>query len=163
MAAHTKAQKEFIVRRLAAFESPRDVAASFAARFPGVPCREQDVLATDPRGNVVDPELTTLFYEERKRVLDDPDAAPFADQKARLIVLSRQAERYENNNQLAEARAVFRQIAEELGVVGGKGKPQETKGAVGGQPVTGITRTIIDAPKHSDAAGVPAVASTESV
>lgn len=142
MASHTKEQREFIVRRLAAFESPRDVAIAFAIRFKDTACGENDVRATDPRLVPVDPELYALFLSERDRVLLDPSLAPFAEQRARLIVLSRQAERYENNNQPAEARAVFRQIAEELGVIGAKGvgakvtdKPRE---------ITEIVETIID-------------------
>ncbi len=40
---------------------------------------------------------------------------------ARLIALSNQARFYAGNNQFAEQRTVLRQIAEECGVVGGKG------------------------------------------
>jgi hypothetical protein len=118
--AHTTEQKQFIVRRLAVFETPKDIATAFAARFRDTACHEDDVRATDPRLAVVSPDLYSLFKNERERVLLDETLAPFAEQRARLIVLSRQAERYENNNQPAEARAVFRQIAEELGIVGGK-------------------------------------------
>lgn len=132
MATFTKEQKEFITRRLAAFDSPRDVVTLFAALYRDTACNENDVLANDPRIAVVAPELHTLFYEERRRVIADPDAAIFADQAARLIVLSRLADRYISNNQPAEARAVFKQIAEEMGVIGGKGNgsgkaPDESK------------------------------------
>lgn len=143
--AHTTEQREFIVRRLAAFETPKDIAVAFAARFRDTACNEDDVRATDPRLAVVSPDLYSLFASERERVLLDPTAAPFTEQRARLIVLSRQAERYENNNQPAEARAVFRQIAEELGVVaGGKGTGKGKQDAPTGPPVASITRTIID-------------------
>jgi hypothetical protein len=148
---HTQEQKEFIVRRLAAFETPKDIAIAFAARFRGTACHEDDVRATDPRLAVIAPDLYALFASERERILLDPTAAPFVEQRARLIVLSRQAERYENNNQPAEARAVFRQIAEELGVVGGKpGKAPPPPGdAV--LEITAITRTVVDpAPRAAE-------------
>lgn len=120
MASHTKLQREFIVRRLAAFEPPKVIAASFVAAYPDTVCTEQDVLATDPETQLVDPDLLTTFLAERERVLLDPKSAPFANQTARLIALSNDAKFYGSNNQLAERRAVFRQIAEELGVIGGK-------------------------------------------
>jgi hypothetical protein len=115
----TTLHKEFIVKRLAAFYTPSVICQQLVSQF-GIKCNENDILANDPRSAVVTPELFMLFRAERERVLDDPESAPFADQKARLIALSRQAERYESNNQPAEARHVYRQIAEELGVVGGK-------------------------------------------
>jgi hypothetical protein len=142
--AHTQEQKEFIVRRLAAFETPKDIAIAFAARFRDTACHEDDVRATDPRLAVIAPDLYSLFQGERERILLDPTAAPFAEQRARLIVLSRQAERYENNNQPAEARAVFRQIAEELGVVGGKPGKAGKQDAPPAEQIDEIRVTIID-------------------
>lgn len=116
----TTEQKEFIVRKLAAFYTPRDIAQQLAAKFPAAKFNENDVLTNDPRINLLAPELHALYSVERERILLDPHSDPYTDQKARLIALSRQAERYESNNQPAEARQVYRQIAEELGVVGGK-------------------------------------------
>lgn len=126
---HTAAQQEFIVRKLAAFEPPRAISAAFVAVYPDVKCNENDILAIDPETTVVTPELHALFLEHRERVLLDPKSAPFADQKARLIALSAHAKFYGGNNQFPEQRAVFRQIAEEQGVVGGKAgaaKPADT-------------------------------------
>lgn len=120
MTALTQEQKEFIVRKLAAFYPPSDVAAAFAAQFPSVRCDTNTVIANDPRRAVVSPELFMLFKAERERVLLDPESAPYADQKARLIVLSRHVDRFDGNNQPKEAAATIRQIAEEMGVVGGK-------------------------------------------
>jgi hypothetical protein len=151
--AHTKEQKEFIVRRLAAFETPKDIATAFVARFPDTACNEDDVRATDPRLAVVAPELFVLFTTEREAALLDPSLAPFAEQRARLIVLSRQAERYENNNQPAEARAVFRQIAEELGVVaGGKGGKAPGKSDADATPefkAIKVTHTVVYPPTET--------------
>ncbi len=145
LAVHTQTQKEFIVKRLAAFETPKDIAVAFAARFTDTQCNENDVRATDPQIAVVSPELYSLFKSEREAVLLDPTLAPFAEQQARLIVLSRQAMRYENNNQPAEARACFRQIAEELGIVAGKGGKLPAGAAKPeGEAIDEIRCTIVD-------------------
>lgn len=118
---HTTEQRAFIVRRLAAFDQPRDITVLFAALFPGTACSENDVMATDPRVAVVSPELHMLFYSERARVVADKDAAIYADQNARLIVLSKDVDRLRGNNESATARLVLRQIAEETGAIGSKG------------------------------------------
>lgn len=152
-AVHTKDQREFIVRRLAAFDTPRDIAAAFAIRFKDTACAESDVLATDPRIVIVDPDLHTLFYTERARVLADPTQAPFTEQRARLIVLSKDAERYGNNNQPADRRSVFRQIAEELGIIGGRagGAKGMPSGDVPAEIVE-IVRTVVDPAKPAESA-----------
>lgn len=142
----TQAQREFIVKKLAAFEPPQAIAAALAAVFPGASCNENDILANDPRTAVVSPELHAVYTAERERVLLDPKSATYADQRARLIALSNQAEYYGNNRQPAEQRTVFRQIAEELGVVAGKGGKLPAQGDDGKDklPVTKITRTVVD-------------------
>lgn len=146
MAAHTMPQREFIVQRLAAFYAPKDIAAAFAIRWPDTACNENDVLANDPSLTIVPPEIFALFRSEREKVLLDPTAAPFAEQTARLILLSRLVERYAANNQLAEARAVLRQIAEETGVVGGSGKAGKAADESKTPEVKTITvkRSIVD-------------------
>jgi hypothetical protein len=144
----TGEHKEFIVKRLAAFYTPSVICQQLVAQF-GIKCNENDILANDPTTCVVSPELFMLFRSERERVLVDPESAPLADQKARLIALNRHFDRYNSNNQLAEARAVLRQIAEELGVVGGKAGAGKTAVAVPTEvaQVQKVTRTIIDPAK----------------
>lgn len=143
--AHTLEQKQFIVRKLAAFEPPRAIVAAFTAVYRDTRCDENDVLALDQKsGALLSPDLFSLFLSERERIMLDPTAAPFADQRARLIVLSRQAERYENNNQPAEARAVFRQIAEEMGLVGGKGASKASAPGKDAEPIDEIRVTYVD-------------------
>lgn len=146
MAKHTQPQREFIVRRLAAFEPIRAVVASFRAIFPDTACDENDVLAVNPEaGATVSPELFVLFREERERVLLDPASAPYANKQARLIALSNHAKFYAGNNQFPEMRTVLRHIAEETGdiVTGGIKNPAKAPGAVG-DPVVSITRTVVD-------------------
>lgn len=141
---HTKEQCSFIVKRLAAFETPREIVIAFAARYRDTACTEQDVMGLDPRIGVVDPDLCALFKTEREAILLDPTAAPFTSQAARMKVLSDQVTAYLNNNQLGEARAVMRQIAEEMGVVAGKGGAKSAATPPSGEPVGIITRTIVD-------------------
>lgn len=139
----TGMQQSFIVRKLAAFEAPRSISAAVAAVFPGASCNENDIMAIDPETTVVSPELHALFLAERERVLLDPKSAPFADQKARLITLSNQARAYLGNNQPAEARTVFRQIAEEQGVIGKAGGKAAAPATDMPAEVTTITRTVV--------------------
>lgn len=140
----TQPQREFIVKKLAAFEPPQAITAALAAVFPGASCNENDILACDPGTTVISPDLYAMFMAERERVLLDPASAIFADQRARLIALSNQAKFYGNNRQPAEQRTVFRQIAEELGVVSGKGGKPGTPPPAAGEEVIAITRTIVD-------------------
>jgi hypothetical protein len=140
--SHTKPQQEFIVRKLAAFEPPRSIVLDFAAVFPDTKCDENDVRRLDPSNGAVSFDLFQLFKATRERVLLDPESAPFAAQQARLIALSRDAQFYRGNNQLSEARAVMRQIAEELGAVG-QGKAAKAPGATA-EKLVAITRTVVD-------------------
>lgn len=137
-------QREFIVRKLAAFDFPRAIVIDFAAQFPGSKCDENDVKRLDPvAGAILSPELHTVFVAAREYVYLNPeDAGPYIKQLARLLGLNKQAEMYVGNNQLAEARAVWRQMAEEQGIVGGKGTAK-TKDADKPEPIRAITRTII--------------------
>lgn len=146
----TTEQKEFIVRKLAAFYTPRDIAQQLAAKWAGSKFNENDVLTNDPRINLLAPELHALYFVERERILLDPHSDPYTDQKARLIALSRQAERYESNNQPAEARQVYRQIAEELGVVGGGAKGKAAEPSVPDFKSVTLQRTVVH-PKAVDA------------
>lgn len=151
----TQPQREFIVKKLAAFEMPQAIAAALAAVFPGASCNENDILACDPRTAVVSPELHTLFLAERERVLLDPRSAPFADQRARLIALSNQAEFYGNNRQPVEQRTVFRHIAEELGgMVSGKGGKAGAASTPTAEVVDEIRITIVD-PKPPEPVAAP--------
>lgn len=142
--SHTALQREFIVRRLAAFDQPREIATLFAAMFPDTACNENDVWATDPRITLVAPELHALFLSERARIVADKDSAVYADQNARLIVLSKDVDRYRSNNEAANARVVLRQIAEECGAVGGKGAGKPDKAMPVGEPITEIRVTYVD-------------------
>lgn len=147
---HSKEQREFIVRKLAGFEPPRAIVLDFSAMFPDTACDENDVKRLDQdSGAMLSPDLFTLFTKERERVLLDPSSAPYANQQARLIALSKDVKFHRSNNDLANARAVMRQIAEELGVIGGGKTAKGGKEAPGdaAEELCEITRTIVD---HDD-------------
>ena len=135
------------MKALAAFKPPRAIVADFSALFPDTKCDENDVKRLDPKLALVAPELAALFLATREAVLLDPTSATYANQQARLVALSQDAEFYASNNQLAERRAVLRQIAEEQGIVGGKGakQPGPASDAKPGEPVVEIVRRVIDA------------------
>lgn len=145
---HTQSQKEFIVRKIAAFDPPRAITAAFCAVYPDTACNENDVMALDPAVSVIAPDLYALFLSERERVLLDPDSAPRSKQAVRLILMDKQAKLCEMSNDFAGARSIYRQIAEELGVIGGKGtgKPGPAGGTpdAAGEPIAEIRRTIVD-------------------
>jgi hypothetical protein len=140
---HTKEQREFIVRRLAQFETPRDICLAFVASFPDVKCAEQDVIASDPRISVVPFDLFTLFRSETAAYLaQDP---LFADQRARIHAMSKQAEFAIARGAPAESRTIFRQIAEELGVVAGKGGAKAALApGKDAEPIAEIRVTYVD-------------------
>lgn len=134
------------MKALAAFKPPRAIVADFSALFPDTKCDENDVKRLDPKLALVAPELAALFLSERERIKADPMSVPFSEQWARIKVLNEQVEFYISNNQLAEARVVLRQIAEEQGVVGGKGpKVAAASDAKPGESVVEIVRRVIDA------------------
>jgi hypothetical protein len=142
MAAHTDEQRVFIIRRLAEFESPQEIITAFAARWRTTSCALPDIEACDPRRTTLSPLHLAIFTTRRTEYLANLDvSAPTANKTVRLVWLHQMAERYRNNNQPADARSVLRQIAEEQGDVGpgkaGKAEPPT-------EPVTSITRTIVD-------------------
>ena len=143
MTTHTKLQKEFIVKRLAAFANANDIILEFAKLFPGTVCTPADVAANNPRESIIDPDLHALFRSEREQNIIDPERCLFGQQAARLFALSALAERLFANNQPHDARSVLRQIAEEQGMVGGK-SGRVDPAVPPGEKVTEITRTIID-------------------
>jgi len=106
-------EKSFVVLRLARFGEPADVIEAFNDRFARRPLKPE-ILALDPRYSLLSPDHSTLYANERKRVLADPTSvAPYANRAARMISLSDMAADYRERRDLPNARAVFRQLAEE--------------------------------------------------
>jgi hypothetical protein len=145
MVAHTKEQREFIVRRLAGFESPPDIAESFVARWRTTACDLPDILALDPARNLIDPDLQALWQAERARVIADPSLSPTADKRVRLLELHRMFEKARNRNLLDQASNLLAQIGVEVGDLSGKGGPGAgPSGPAGGPPISAIELIVVD-------------------
>jgi hypothetical protein len=145
-ANHTAPQREFIVRRLAAFRSPRAIVAEFARAYPGVYIHETEVEALDPmRFAVLPPDLAELYRTTRESILADPESDPFTKRKARLIVLSEMvADAMARGAPPSDIRSIFNQIEQmELNakVAGGDAPPG---GGAEGAPAKVITWQIVD-------------------
>jgi hypothetical protein len=145
-------QKAFIVTRIARFEPPHAIRAAYRAVY-GDELGPEVVTALDPQaGATLSFDLWELFQKTRSDAITDPASAPFAEQKARLIVLSNMARWHNDNNEPAAAANIIRQIAEELGVVG-SGAKAKAAGAAADETkeiLTAITRTIIEPTKRKD-------------
>lgn len=148
MAKHSKEQREYIVRALAALVPAQDIAVRFMSQWTDTTCTIEDVDALDPKfGVILPPELHAEFTATRERVLTDPSAAPFAEQRARLVVLSQQAADYHARKDYPNVRAVFRQIAEETGdVTSGKGGKVVAPTGKDAESVTEIQRIVVYPP-----------------
>lgn len=138
------------MRKLAGFEPPRAIASDFVAVFSDTACTENDVKRMDhDSGAVLSPDLYLIFITERERVMLDPSSATYANQQARLIALSKDVRTYRANNDLAAARSVMRQIAEELGVIGaGKTVKAGASADSAAEELTKIVREIVDHVDH---------------
>lgn len=124
MAVLTRIQREFIVRKLGALWTPRDILPMLQAAFPDIKCTEQDVLKNDPQVVMLEPELARIYEEE----LEINRAKPpiYASQWARLKRLSNDIDYYYGNNQRIEAQRLIRQVAEECGAIGAGKTPQQS-------------------------------------
>lgn len=108
--------KRAIVRGLAAFDSPGQVAKSVKAEF-GVDVSPQQVEAYDPTkraGADLSAELRTLFVEERERAKMDIDAVAIAHKPVRLRKLQRAIERAEARGNDAMLLQLLDQAAKEV-------------------------------------------------
>lgn len=143
MSAHTKEQRGFIIRRLAAHYTPAEIVAMFAVHWRDTRCEVADIAACDPRVTLLPPDEDAAFRAERKRIEENyEDVAPTARRAVRVIGLHRMYEKARENNQVSTAAALLAQIALETGTAG------EMKA---GEKIARITRTIID-PKATEPA-----------
>jgi hypothetical protein len=110
--------------------------------FADTKCDENDVRRLDPKNAILSPELHALFLQARERVLLDPDSDPLTKQKARLIALSEDFLFHRSNNELAVARTVLKQIAEETGAIG-KSAGAKLPVDPTEDPIGSITRTVV--------------------
>lgn len=116
MALFTNDQKIFIVTALGFCKRPRIVVNEFAVRYPDTVCIEQDVSALNPsQGALLSPDLHQAWTDAREYAKEHwRELAALADKGIRVLMLHYDAMEYRANGNIVEARAVMRQIAEEM-------------------------------------------------
>ena len=110
-------QMDYVVRRLALFDSVTAVTNAMQEEFRVAPTREA-VERCDPTslaGRALAPQWANLFYETRAALLGNPAAIGIANKAVRLRWLHRIAERALEQGSNAEARAAIEQAAKEMG------------------------------------------------
>ncbi|HRH45721.1 MAG TPA: DUF2280 domain-containing protein [Pyrinomonadaceae bacterium] len=108
--------KRFIVRSLAVYETPSEVAASVKAVYNKKVTR-QNVHFYDPTklaGEGLSEELKTLFTETRRQ-FDETEIMPLSKKNVRIKKLSKYVEVLEDNDNLIGAAGILEQIAKEEG------------------------------------------------
>ncbi|WP_430229671.1 DUF2280 domain-containing protein [Paraburkholderia tropica] len=117
MAALKDDVKLFIVRALACFDSPTDVARQVKDEF-GIEVTKQQVSLYNPErvvGRDLSEKWRTVFAETRKKFLEDVSTIPIASQAFRLRALNRMYERVQNQGNVALAAQLIEQAAKESG------------------------------------------------
>lgn len=112
----TEEVKRFIVRCLAIYESPSDVAALVKERF-GLTITRQTAHLYDPTkiaGQELSDELKTLFFETRKK-FEEEEILPLSKKIVRIKKLSKYVENFENLQNYKAAAELLEQIAKEQG------------------------------------------------
>lgn len=111
------AAKNFVVQRLACFDSPSVVAEAVRKEF-GETIARQSVEGFDPTkraGAKLARQWQAAFFEARTDFLDDVSGIALAHKAARLRRLQRMADKAEDQGNMALAAQLLRQAAEEMG------------------------------------------------
>lgn len=118
MAALTDDVRAFIVRALACYDTPSQVAAAVKEEF-GLEIMRQQVAAYDPTKATskkgLAPKWIALFEATRKKFLEDVSQIPIANQATRLRVLDRLLRQAEANRNAPLAAQLLEQAAKEVG------------------------------------------------
>lgn len=123
--------KRYIVRALACYDTPSQVAAAVKEEF-GLTLPRQHVAVYDPtkqQGRQLSKELVALFEQERQRFLAEVDAIPIANQSYRLRALNRLFRAAEEKGNAVLAATLLEQGAKEVG-----GAFTNTRKLEGGDP-----------------------------
>lgn len=131
MAALSNDMKDFIVKRLACFETPSEVASAVLDQF-GVKIERQQVSkyhadATEPPAK----RWVAIFEATRKKFLDDTGAIPVAQRSYRLQELDKMSRKAREKGNFVLAASLMEQAAKECGdaytnklkLTGGDGGP----------------------------------------
>lgn len=115
MAELTKRQKEFVVGRLACFDTPTEAADAFKEEF-GLEISRSQVAYYDPtKGQKPAEKWRTLFEETRRTYLQDTSQVAVAHQGFRLRELGRIYTKAMEMGNYALAKEALEQAAKEAG------------------------------------------------
>lgn len=117
MAELTDPQKAFIVTLLAQFNSPPEVRDQFHEEFGGDKLTVQQIAAYDPTRPRFDAgqKWVPLFEAVREKYVNDVSSIPIAQQSFRLNQLHKLAAQAAKAGNRAQAAALYKQAAEEVG------------------------------------------------
>lgn len=155
MTAFDGDQYRFAVERLAEGDMPTDVALALNAEWKGSTFSARDVAKLQREM----PDDWRAYHDACRATF--AAGAPTSDVAFRIALLDKMARACAGRNAIAEARALIELIDKiQSGYFGGKGN-----GPTGGEPVTEITRTVVDPreTEYPDTASVPAAAETKPV
>jgi len=134
-----------IVRGLACFDTPSEVAAAVKEEF-GVDITRQQVATYDPTkaaGRNVSAKLRAVFDASRQAFLTDMDDIPISHLSYRLQRLQQQLEKAEERGNIAMAAALLEQAAKECGGIFTNRREMTGRG---GGPVAQVSRVALVAP-----------------
>lgn len=139
----TKEHKRFIVRALACFDTPKQVADAVKEEF-GFVLSRQSVQFYDPTvGPRPGKEWIAIFEETRKTFLDEAAKEPVAHRAVRVRRLARMAERAESKGNTVLAASLYEQIAKEVG--DSFTNKRDVNAKVGGSLEVHVTRRLVRA------------------
>ncbi len=151
--------KRFIVRSLACYDSPTEVAATVKEMFD-VEISKQGVAFYDPTtaaGKELSKTLTELFYESRKE-FEETEDLPIAKKVFRLRKLAIYVETFEKMKNYKAAAGILEQAAKEIG--GMFTNRKEITGANGGA-IAVHAKTLDDWEKDAESRTAEAAAALE--
>ncbi len=117
MATLTDVQKLFIVRALACFDTPTQVAQAVQEEF-GIEIHRRQVAEYDPSkasGRDVGAKLKAVFNATRAEFLEDVAAVPIANLSVRLRILQRMVVEADQRGNSAMVARLLEQAAKEVG------------------------------------------------
>lgn len=116
--ARLKAEhKQFIVTRLACFDTPSEVSQAVKDEY-GLEMTRQRIQQYDPTkaaGQQLSKKLSDLFHEVRERFVEDTGSIAISHKAVRLARLDRMATRAETKGNLPLAASLLEQAAKEAG------------------------------------------------
>lgn len=109
--------KRFIVQALACYDTPSQVVEAVKEQF-GLETSRPQVQGYDPekqQGKELSKKWRDLFFETRKKFLDNASDIPIANQTFRLRALNRMYGKAESSKNLALAAQLLEQASKEIG------------------------------------------------